>query len=91
MTRLAKLNQESAERTTGELQAALAALTNRVEALEAARAHGVSRQPASAQTDPKDLSLRVYTATLLVLLNKICRAAVQRFAAVPVAADTFHV
>ncbi len=57
-TRLAKLGQESAERTSSELRAALTALTNRVEALEAARAHGVSRQPASAQTDPKDLSLK---------------------------------
>ena len=43
---------------SGELQAALTALTHRVEALEAARAHGVSRLPASAQTDPRDLSLK---------------------------------
>ena len=46
------------ERTSGELQAALTALTNRVEALEAARAHGISRLPASAQTDSKDLPLK---------------------------------
>ncbi len=59
MTRAAKLHEDAAERTSGELQAALTALTHRVEALEAARAHGVSRLPASAQTDPRDLPLKV--------------------------------
>ena len=58
VTRAAKLHEDAAERTCSELRAALTALSNRVEALEAARAHGVSRLPASAQTDPRDLPLK---------------------------------
>lgn len=50
----------------------MTALTNRVEALEAARAHSVSRLPASAQTqtDAKDLPLKArLTAIVSSLLG----------------------